>query len=286
MNNTGNQPAKRSRGGAVKVAPPGFYTAKEAQKKLGLNASTFGYYVRTGRIDKTIPPLKKEGFYHKKGIDMLASELALFLHTTREEVPPTETRFAQSLDDAKGIVHVLETLGWPTTVPEQRTEWYQVNPFIDYIALLNNDIAGYIHAVPLKPGTLADMMAGRKRSWNIAPQDILPYRQHTTADLYTGIATRSDIALKPRRYVGFRLISGFFSFLEELAEKQIFIRRLYAVSAEEDGRSLSKSIGFVQQPTQEGDLFKNARFMMDLETSNFHFAKVYREVAERSRVTQ
>jgi hypothetical protein len=66
------------RGGAVKKAPQGFYTAQEAAKKLGIKTSTFRYYVRQGKIKRYVPPLRTEGYYDKKEIDRLANETALF----------------------------------------------------------------------------------------------------------------------------------------------------------------------------------------------------------------
>jgi hypothetical protein len=96
------------------------------------------------------------------------------------------------------------------------------------------------------------------------------------------IATRQDIPNHTQRY-GFRLISGFISFLEELAQKQIFIRNLYAVSAETEGKKLCKGIGFLELPKEEGDLFP--RFGLSLETSESHFAQRYREAVEKAQTS-
>lgn len=265
--------SKGKRGGDVKKAPPGYYTAKEAQKKLGLNASTFGYYVRKKRINRYVPPLRIEGFYLRKEIDKLATEMALFLHSDDEV---TETRIAQP-EDAQGIVEVLTVRGWKTATAEQRIAWYRVNPYIDYIALWNGKIGGYVHAVPYTDDTLAAMMSGQKRSWHINPDDILPYEPGKSYDLYVGIATRQDVE-NHEQHFGFRLISGFMTFLEELAEKGIIIKRMHAVSAEPDGQKLCRRLGFVEQGVQEGDLFP--RYILDFETSDSHFAKLYREAIQ------
>jgi hypothetical protein len=272
-------PKPNRRGGARKFAPPGYYTAKEAAERLGWNLSTFHYYVRTGKIKKYTPPMKAEGFYNRKDIDQLADQNALFLHTLiTEEVPHAETRRARP-EDAEGIVQVLTMMGWQTTTAEQRRAWYQVNPLIDYVVVWNGEIGGYIWAVPLKASVLTDMMSGRKRSWDIKPEDILPYKPGRSYDLYIGIATRKDIEQHTQR-LGFRLIAGFARFLEELAGHGILIRRLYAVSAEEDGQKLCRSLGFVEQEAEPGDLFP--RFLLDFETSDLLFARKYREAIQAS----
>jgi len=271
-------PKRKKTGGGPKKAPPGYYRAKEAQERLGMTPSAFSYYVRQGRIKKHVPPMRVEGFYEKKEIDLLANEMALFLHThAPEEVTSTEVRPALPVD-TEGIVHVLAVMGWQTTTPEQRESWYAVNPFIDFVALLHGEVMGYIHAVPYTEQALEDIMSGVRRSWHMTPQDILAYEPGRSYDLYVGIATRQDIPQHTQRF-GFRLLSGFISFLEELATQGITIRRMYAVSAEEDGQKLCKDLGFIEQPAQPGDLFP--RFMLDLETSNAHFARVYRTALHR-----
>lgn len=267
---------KGKRGGAVKKAPPGYYTAGEAQKKLGMNASTFGYYVRQGKIKRFVPPLRTEGFYEKKEIDGLANKVALFLHTTVEEAAATKVRVARP-EDTPSIVNVLAVKGWQTASAEQRRSWYAVNPLIDYVVVWKDEVMGYIHAVPFTPDALAAMMSGKKRSWHIEPKDILPYEPGNTYDLYVGIATRQDVPNHTQRF-GFRLISGFLSFIEELAQKRIFIRNLYAVSAEPEGQKLCRDLGFNQQEKKEGDLFP--RFVLDLEISDSHFAKLYRKTIQ------
>lgn len=263
---------KGKRGGAVKKAPPGYYLASEAQKVLGLNASTFGYYVRAGKIKRYVPPMRKEGFYKKEEIDDLATQSALFWHTAVGEPTPTATRVAHG-EDAPGIVRVLTIRGWQTATAEQRTSWYAVNPYIDYVVVASGDVMGYIHAVPYTPDTLEGLLSGKKRSWNVRPVDILPYEPGKTYDLYIGIATRTDVPNHTQRF-GFRLISGFLSFLEELARQRIFIRFLYAASDQPDGMKLCQDLGFEVLPRKEGDLFN--RYRLDLQTSDSLFARRYR----------
>jgi hypothetical protein len=272
----------KQRGGAVKKAPPGYYTASEAARKLGWNIYTFRYYVRAGKIKRYVPPMRKEGFYNKKEIDRLASETALFLHTL-EEKDTTEVRIAQP-QDAQGIVEVLTIRGWQTATAEQRISWYAINPLIDLVAITDEKVSGYIHAVPYIPETLSDMMAVRKRAWHIEADEIVPYEPGNTYDLYVGIATVESIPNHTQR-VGFRLMSEFLSFLEELAERHIYIRRLYAVSAEESGQKLCQKLGFMkQEDIPEDYLFPDwHRYILDLETSKSRFAQQYREAVQRTK---
>jgi hypothetical protein len=277
----------RKKGGAVKKAPPGFYTAQEAAKKLGWNIYTFRYYVRTGKIKRYVPPARVEGFYSKKEIDHLAHEISVFLHIGEDEgTARTHIRIAQP-EDAQGVVEVLTIRGWQTATAEQRISWYAVNPSIDLIAVTDGKVSGYIHAVPYTQQALEDMMAVRKRSWDIKPEDILPYESGKTYDLYIGIATVESIP-NHTQLVGRPLIAGFLDFLEDLAEKQIYVRRLYAVSAEELGQKLCQKLGFIKQEEIPADYqFPDwHRYIVDLETSNSRFAQQYREAVQRAKEGQ
>lgn len=259
----------------VRKGLPGYYTAKQAQERLGLDRNHFNYYVKAGKIQRYVPPMRREGFYSKKEINRLATELELFFNTAEEE-PETETRVAKP-GDAPEIVDVLLSFGWQTTTPEQRITWYQVNPFIDYVVTRNGHVVGYVNAAPYKAGALADMMSGKKRSWDILPKDIHPYTKGKTYDLYVGIAVRQDVPYPTR--LGFRLLTGFINFLIDLAQEGIIVRHLYAVSAEPDGQKLCRDLGFVEQPARPGDLFP--RYFLDMETSDSHFAQRYREAVEK-----
>lgn len=264
---------KGKRGGDVKsVAPEGFYTARQAMERLGLNKSTFYYYVKAGKITQHKPPLRKTGYYHKKEIDQMATEIALYFHTHVEEQTGTETRVARP-EDAQGVYEVLASLGWQTASAEQRRSWYKINPFIDYVIVRKGEIAGYLTGIPYKPPALADIMAGRRRAWHMKPSDILPYRENGVYDLYVGIAIKNHEAYP---WYAIRLIAGYRTFLEELAERGIHIRRMYAVSDRDAGQQLSTDLGFTRQESEPGDLFP--RYMLDLETSASYFAQRYREL--------
>ena len=91
------------------------------------------------------------------------------------------------------------------------------------------------------------------------------------------------ISERRSRYA-FRLIAGFFSLVTDLAEQQIIIHRLYAVSAEKPGQRTAQLLGFEPLPAEPGDLFP--RFALDLETSESHFARAYRELLAQKQATR
>src|SRR5258708_34425753 len=56
-----------------------YYTAREAQQRLGVDENNFYYMVRTKKIKKVVPPGKKQGVYPKSQIDRLAREMLAFM---------------------------------------------------------------------------------------------------------------------------------------------------------------------------------------------------------------
>lgn len=268
---------KKKRGGNVKRAPEGYYTASEAAKRLGLNINTFRYYVQHGKIKRYVPPLRSDGYYSKKEINQLATETALFFHTLEDEaIQGTVTRVALP-EDVQGIYNVLDSFGWQTAPVELRIEWYKVNPAIDYAVLSDRVVMGYITAPPYTPNALEGIMSGKKRAWHMTPEDILPYQSGRRYNLYIGIAVRQDIPNHTR--IAFRLIAGFIDFLEELAVQGVIITAMYAISDQEDGQRLCRALGFVEQAKKDGD--KYPRFMLDLAVSDSQFARRYREMIKK-----
>lgn len=51
------------------------YTASEAAQRIGVPPSTFQNYVRAGKIHRTVPLGKKEGFYPKEEVERFARDL-------------------------------------------------------------------------------------------------------------------------------------------------------------------------------------------------------------------
>lgn len=272
---------KRKRGGGIKKAPPGYYMPREAREKLGMTESSFNYYVRQGKIRKYTPPLRSEGFYDKKEIDKLALEMATFLHLGGEEEKSEEkeksmTRVALP-EDAEGIVNLFKALGWQASDPSRRQAWYKENPLIDFVVVWQDQVMGYISAMPLDAEMMEEMVSGSKRGWDIKKGDILPYEQGQSYDVFVGIVVRIDIPGHSRLFTA-PLVNGFFDFLCDLAKQNIFIRRLYAHSAEAAGQRIAAGVGFQRVEGKEGDLFP--RYMLDLETSDSRFAQLYRQAVQ------
>lgn len=257
--------------GHMKRAPIGYYTARQAQLRLGMTKQTFYRQVESGAITRIQLPLSKDGYYPQEEIDHLAEERTLMLleHMVEKRLDPTEFRVA-TREDAQGISNVLSSLKWTGASTELRQSWYEVNDQIDYVVVQNGVVMGYISITPYHKEALDARMAG-KGSSQIVASDILPFLPGTY-DVFVGIATR-DVPHRAR-YTK-RLVLGMRPMLEDWAKQGVFIHRMYAVSDQPNGQELCDILGFEVQPAQEGDVYP--RYLLDMETSSHPFAVHYRQ---------
>src|SRR6266568_2174789 len=89
-----------------------FYTASQAQERLGISRSSFFYLVRKGTIKKVTFPGKKQGVYPKTEIDKFAATIKALMEQYEPEGSffepasfddlPTEVEIDMSLYGLKG----------------------------------------------------------------------------------------------------------------------------------------------------------------------------------------
>lgn len=267
----------------AKETMPGFYTAKEAMAKLGLRSSTFYYHVSQGKIPRVDHPIKAEGMYPKKKIDEIAMSVEVFLAINTIE--GIETRLASGQKDAEGIVDLLHSFidsegnRWKCASVEQYLAWWQKNPMTHFILLKDGRVCGEITTSPYTVAMREGRLSGRKRAWDVQPEDILSFKQGWN-EVYVGAEVRQDIP--NHQMLSAILIAHFLVHLQTLAKNGIRISRMYAVSAEQKGKEMAKKLGFQETPHEDGDLYEKwQRYMLDLKTSGSHFAEQYRQAWKR-----
>ncbi len=272
------QEQKRSKkGGDVKQAPPGFYLPSEARKLLDVTPAVFRAMVDRGELERVVPPMRSEGFYRITDVNKRANQNALFYlqnMATKEHIPVEFSRATE--EDLQGIFDVVASLwGAENVTPANvHNTLYRANPYIDYVVKFRSLVLGYINATPYIPETLEAIMAGRKRGIDLTSRDVLPYESGKSYDVYVGIVVRQDIP--HHEHYTERLIFGFFGALCDLATQQgITINHMYAISDQVRGISMSKKIGFEEQPPGSG------RFILDMKTAKSILVRKYREVVEK-----
>jgi hypothetical protein len=265
---------KRGRGGDVwQLPPPGYYTARESYTLLGMSKMSFYRRVHDGLITQAHITGRKYAYYVKEEIDLLRVLQQEGIITQRH----VSTVFrAVTPEDAPGITSVLKSLGWPVkTPPERRAAWYQVNPEMDHVVVQGRTIMGYVSSVPYRESVMEQVVRGNAPM--IQPEDILPFEDGHTYDLFVGLAERRKPRGKPHRYAryGMRLVLGFRAFLmQDLYHRNIRVRHLYGHSAEREGQDVAKALGFVLQEPDPRNAFPV--YILDMEHSEEPWVQRYR----------
>jgi hypothetical protein len=262
-------------------APPGFYSATEAIKKLGVPHSTFYDMVEKGTIKQIIPPGRKTGYYLKSAIDDLVRAKQLFTLHYATDAPV----FQQATEeDIQGIYDVCLSL-WGTrgTYPyELRLARYRKNPQIFYTLKYFDIVVGYATVMPITPRAYHEIMQGEKRAWEaIRLDDILPFEPGAVIDyVFLEIGVR-DAAPRPKQF-GMRLIVGTMDILEELARSGTLVRKLFAVSSTPDGIRICRDFGFKETPLSPDGVRRS--FELDLTTAQLPYLQDYQlRLKERLR---
>ena len=225
-----------------------YYSAKEAQEKLGVDKNRFNYLVRTGRIRKFIPPGRSQGQYLITEIDKLARELNAFM----------------LYDEQAGLQFMI------ARSDEDRKSWLEKNSDIDFIVRDHGRLVGFINLLPAKHDAIMNFINGEIRGWEIKPEDVLSFTPNSTMEcILMGMATTPDVNLSKRTQYGAKLISGFIEFLVGLAEKNIVITKFYATSSTPTGIAILRNAGF----KEVNHLSKRLAFELDIMTSDDRIAK-------------
>lgn len=257
-----------------------FYTAREAQERLGIGVGAFYYLVETGKIKKLVPPGKERGFYSKHQVEKLAMERTkgaknvsyeeeagtIFLKATLDDIHEEYELAALLLNGSTGY-------GLPTY-----EAWLRLNPDTNFIVRDEGRLVAFMQALPVERETVQRWLNGEVREWQIGSEAVLPYVPGSPVEcIITSIATTSDVDKWRRRMYGMRLIRGFQHFLADLAEQDITITRFYAASVMPDGISLLKWAKFEER----GHIGKRVAFELDPVTSRTRMAEAYRAASRR-----
>ncbi|EFH86293.1 helix-turn-helix domain-containing protein [Ktedonobacter racemifer] len=259
-----------------------YYTAKEAQERLGLKEGNFFYLVRTGRINKITPPGKKQGVYPRSEIDKFAREMLAFM--TYDEGKEVQFMKVQTEDDVKEEYELASLVfGNATHDIPTREAWLKSNPDISFVVRDQGTLVSFIDVLPVKHDTIMRFMNGEIRGWEIPAEDVLTYTPGSEVEcIIMSMVTRPDIEPVKRKGYGRKLLSGFLDFIQHLTEKDVQITKLYATSSTPSGIAIMDNAGF----DRIGQIGKRVAFEMDTRTSEARIAREYRKILDTHREEQ
>src|SRR6266496_1472133 len=134
-----------------------YYTAKEAQERLGIDKNRFNYLVR---IKKIIPPKRVQGVYSKLEIDKLARELIAFMVHDESQGLVFSKATKEDIEEEYELAAFMFGSSAVHSIPT-RQAWLKANPDTDFIIRDQGRLVGFINMLPIKHETIVEFMAGR-----------------------------------------------------------------------------------------------------------------------------
>lgn len=280
----------------VSKVPSGFYTGKEAARRLGLPVATFYHQVKTGKIPKIIPPGSgSEGYYEKKTIDKMAQDKELF--TLIHSIEPIIFERATSEDDIRGIVDLCVAIYGQGGTPSLETRlaiWHK-NPEVYYVVKQEDIVVGYISLIWFDQEALTSLMGPSPKQTTISaagtgvysvtgPEHMRSFTPGQPIDsLFISLAVRPGMSNTDQRDYAFKLLRGALDVLEDFAARGMAVRMLYATSEKSDGIRLARKLG-MKEIRYPGDHL--LRFELDLETSDLLMLNDYKQALSEWRKQQ
>ena len=259
-----------------------YYTAKEAQERLGVDDNRFYYLVRTGKIKKFIPPGKRQGVYSKTEIDKLSRDIIAFVVYDEEQGLHFSKATVEDIQEEYDLATLL--FGNATHNIETRKAWLEKNPDIDFIVRDHGRLVAFINILPVKHETIMRFIDGEIRGWEIPADDILQFDSGSTVEcIIMSMGTSPEINPLRRAQAGAKLLSGILELLNGLAQQRVTISKLYATSSTPTGIAILKNAGFKEL----GHMGKRVKFELEpLQSDSIAFAEYKKEMlsnSERSR---
>jgi len=246
-----------------------YYTAQQAQKRLGMDRDRFNYIVKTRNIER-VPFLGGHGYYRKEDIDMLACEIDAFL--LAGERSKFEFR-AATLDDLAAEDHMAYlNFGDGSRSPERnasRRRYLEVNPYTSFHLYSASVLVALINLVPLKHEAILEFRQG-KRGWMFSSAMIEQYEPGKPLEcIVIDLATLNTAPEKRIRYAGY-LLHEFAKQLAAWGEQGIDIQSIDACGSTSDGRKILERAGFEYTGTYKIPQISKPDVMSDRPMYHLH----------------
>jgi len=241
--------------------PPGYTTASDAARRLGVSDSLLSRYVNEGKLGRYGPAERKHKFYKLSEIEALLAAERVFPYEPGNWRDNPTTRFEQATDeDIPAIVEISRRIfGDPVIPAETRLTWLHKNPETFHVLRSQaGEIVGYASLLPLSKMLIDRFIRDEIEASEITSDDVHSFMPGKPFHLYImaiGVDPRFSTAEKHEYWAA--LMRGIYAFLFDLASRGIVIETITARSHKPDGLRLLRKMGFAQlrSPVPGKDLF-------------------------------
>jgi len=250
-----------------------FYTAKEAQERLGMNNNSFHYLVRKGTIKGVALPGRKYHVYPKTEIDKFAATLRTVIEQYEHETSIFEVATLEDLMIEYQIdMSIFGRKG--TTALEARRERLKNIPNGNFVLKNAGDVVGYACFYALERTCIQDLVAGRVTG-TLPLDKFRLFELGQSLDVYFFvIAVKPGFPVEVEKHYGLRLITGVAEQFRCLGERGVQIENLYARSWTTSGIRLCKKLGMRGEecPDEPG----RWKFSLHIPSSNSLLVQEYK----------
>lgn len=222
----------------------GYYTAQEAQKKLGMTRDMFNNHVKQGTIKKTTF-VGAHGYYKKTDIDALAERIETLLLTARDQDLEYRTATLEDLDAEIDLAALNFGRRRAEATREARTKYLQANPEVTHYLFSQGRMVAAINLIPLTHDAILEFREG-KRGWLFDTSQIEQFSPgHRLECIIVDMMTTTRVTLDQRHRYASDLLSNFSRItLVEWGRRGVDIAMIEACAGTDDGERILKRAGF------------------------------------------
>ncbi len=219
-----------------------FYTASQAQAKLGLSKTEFHRKVNQGLIPKIVRSGMKHGVYPKRDIDALALSMNIVFEQ-HDKIIFSKSSPADLIEEIEiGAKCFGRDFISPMT---ERLALQQKNEFTFYSLKVDNRVVGYTAMHRFLPEVLEDILTGRIATGEVKAKDVLKFERGKPFNVFTGvIVVDSSLPNHLRHLYAGVMIRHRADMILRLITAGYEIENLYTIATTKEGDRLAQKLGY------------------------------------------
>ncbi len=219
-----------------------YYTASEAQAKLGLSKAMFFRKVNQGLIPKVVQPGMKQGVYPRRDIDALALSMNMVFERFDKIVFSRSTPADQLEEMEIGI----RCFGRDFITPlSERIAFQQKSDYTLHSLKVDGLVVGYVSMFRFPDRFLDALLTGRSIERDITVKEVLPFVRLEPFSIYIDVmAIDPHLPLHMQHLYAGIMVSRFIDLVFNLIANGYQIMHIYTVTATMEGDNLVRKLGF------------------------------------------
>lgn len=255
-----------------------YYTARDAQKKLGMDRDKFNYTIKFRDI-KRVPFLGGYGYYKKADIDKLAAEIETFLRFGESTDLQYRTATLEDIDAEVDLAALNFGTKRAEATKEHRIRFLQANPDVTHYLFSRGEMVASINLVPITHDAMIEFRKG-KRGWLFDTNEIEQFTSdHRLESIIIDFMTTTKVPKEQRFYYASLLLRDLTRVtLTDWGHKGVDIASIDTCGGTEDGKRIVKRAGFehVGIYRYPGGYYDREIYHLDIDKSDLPLLKDYK----------